>query len=339
MERDTAWERTMFRNREFRLFAIVFFLIAIITATLGFTINAAAGILIIFSCLAFGIAFLLFTKARYKRIAQISEKIDLVLHNTNYLFISELEEGELSILESEITKMTQLIEEQNSALKSEKKLLADSLADIAHQLRTPLTSANLILSLLEKTSDDHERKALLRENEELFIQMEWLINSLLKLSRLDAGIIIFQSVPVDVKSLIDTVIRPQLISIDLHNINLQIDIPAGMIIQGDASWLSEAFQNIIKNCIQSIPDSGRIEITCKDTSLYGEVTICDSGPGFAKEDIPHLFERFYRGKHESAAGYGIGLALCKMIITRHGGTITATNHPKGGALFCIRFPK
>ena len=112
-----------------------------------------------------------------------------------------------------------------------------------------------------------------------------------------------------------------------------------MIIQGDFGWLSEAIQNILKNCIESAGDNGKIEILCTDTPLFTEITIHDSGAGFKKGDLPHLFDRFYRGKSQNAAGFGIGLALCKMIITGQGGTVTAKNHPQGGALFTIHFLK
>ena len=139
-----------------------------------------------------------------------------MLHNADQIYISESEEGELSILQSEITKMTMRIREQNSALRKEKEHLADSLADIAHQLRTPLTSANLILSLLENASDENERKNLMRETEELFVQMDWLLTTLLKLSRLDAGIVVFQSVQVNVRELIKSAVHPFLISMELH---------------------------------------------------------------------------------------------------------------------------
>lgn len=329
----------MFRNRELRQFSVLFFLISIITIILGFIIHTAAGILCIISAAAFGTLFFLFTKARYKNIASLSEQIDLVLHNADCLYINESEEGELSILQSEIIKMTLRIREQNEALKKEKEHLADSLADIAHQLRTPLTSANLILSLLEKNPDENERRVLLRKTEELFVQMEWLINSLLKLSRLDAGIVVFQRIPIDINSLINTATRPFLISMELHNITLLINLPNEMIIHGDLNWLSEAIQNILKNCMQSTGDDGKIEIICTDTPLFGEIIIRDSGTGFEEKDLPHLFDRFYRGKNDNASGYGIGLALCKMIITRHNGTIIAKNDPKGGAIFRIRFPK
>jgi signal transduction histidine kinase len=329
----------MLRNREFRQFVILCSLITAAAIILGFAINTAAGILAIVSATAFGTAFFVFTKARYKSIAQISDQIDVVLHNVDHLYIGESDEGELSILQSEITKMTLRIREQNDALKKEKKYLADSLADIAHQLRTPLTSVNLILPLLANNSDENERKALMRETEELFVQMDWLLTSLLKLSRLDAGIVVFKSEKIDINNLICAALRPFIIPMELHNIDLQIDAPKGMIIQGDLGWLSEAIQNILKNSIESTGDNGKIEIVCMDNPLFIEIAIHDSGTGFDKEDLPCLFDRFYRGKNSSATGYGIGLALCKMIITRQGGIITAKNHSHGGALFSIRFPK
>ncbi|WP_312280450.1 HAMP domain-containing sensor histidine kinase [Oscillibacter sp.] len=329
----------MFRNREIRKFAVVFAAIAITFAAVGFVIQPAAGILVFASAAAFGTVFYVFTKARYQSIAQLSEQIDLVLHNADHLFIGEASEGELSILQSEITKMTLRIREQNDALKREKKHLSESMADIAHQLRTPLTSVNLILSLLENNADEKERKAMIRETKELFVQMDWLLTSLLKLSRLDAGIVVFQREKIDVHTLISSAVHPFLISMELHNIALQMDVPKGMFIQGDDRWLSEAIQNIFKNCMESAGDDGKITIACEDNPLFTEIMIHDSGAGFAKEDLPCLFDRFYRGKRAGATGYGIGLALCKTIIARQGGTITAKNHPQGGAVFTIRFAK
>lgn len=329
----------MLRNREFRQFAILFSLMAAVTIMLGFAINSTAGILAIASAAFYGTVFFAFTKARYKSIARISNQIDLVLHNADHLYIGESDEGELSILHSEITKMMLRIREQNDALRKEKEHLADSLADIAHQLRTPLTSANLILSLLANNPDENERKAFVRETEELLVRMDWLITSLLKLSRLDAGIVVFQREQLDVNNLICTALRPFLIPMELHDIDLQIDVSKGILIQGDSGWLSEAIQNILKNCIESTGENGKIEIASRSNPLFTEITIHDSGAGIEKEDLPCLFDRFYRGKNPNAAGYGIGLALCRMIITRQGGTITAKNHARGGAIFSIRFPK
>lgn len=329
----------MLRNREIRRFAVCFFAIAGLAAVLGFRIDTRAGWLCVGASSAFGALFLAVTKARYNRLARLSEQIDLVLHNTDCLYIQEEEEGELSILQSEIVKMTLRIREQNEALKREKEHLADALADIAHQIRTPLTSANLVLSLLEKNPDEKERRVLLHEAAELSAQMEWLVNSLLKLSRLDAGIAVFQKLPVAVDSLITAAARPFLIAMELHEITLRTEVPHGMTIQGDVNWLSEALQNILKNSMQSVGDGGWIAVTCRQTPLFDEIRIHDSGEGFAKDDLPHVFERFYRGRQENASGYGIGLAISRTVIIRHNGTITAKNHPQGGAVFTIRFLK
>ena len=329
----------MFRNRELRRFAALFVGIAAVATAVGFALHPAAGVLVLASTAAFGVVFWGFTRARYRRIAKLSEQIDRVLHQPGQLFISESDEGELSILQSEIAKMVLRIQEQNEALRREKNRLADSLADIAHQLRTPLTSANLTLSLLKNSAGEAERRALLRETEERFLQMDWLITSLLKLSRLDAGIVVFQRERVDVQDLIHTALRPFSIPMELHSIALRVDVPKGAVLWGDKGWLSEAMQNILKNCMESAGDHGSLEIACADTPLYTEITFRDNGAGIEPEALPRLFDRFYRGKNTDAAGYGIGLALCKTILVRQGGTITAKNHPQGGAVFSIRFPK
>lgn len=329
----------MFRNREVRRFAVLYLFMSAVATGLGFAINMAAGILAAVAAAAFGTAFFLFTRARYRKLAQISDQIDLVLHNADRLYIEEADEGELSILSSEIAKMTQRIREQNDALRKEKEHLAESLADIAHQLRTPLTSTNLILSLLDNHPGEAERKAFIREAEELLVRMDWLLTSLLKLSRLDAGIIALQKVPVDIGSLVSAAIRPLMIPMDLHDIAFEARVPQDVTIQGDSDWLSEAVQNILKNCMESMGSHGKIEIICEDTPLFTEIIIHDSGSGFQEADLPHLFDRFYRGKQADTTGYGIGLALSRMIINRQGGTVTARNHPQGGAVFALRFPK
>lgn len=329
----------MFRNKEIVQMSIGFCAITLVASIIGLFIHPLTCILIIFTSILFSIIFFYFTKSRYNSIIELSEKINLVLHNSDHLFISQADEGELSILANDITKMTIRIREQNHALMKEKVYLAESLADIAHQLRTPLTSANLILSRLKNNVEELERRKLLRDIQRLFDQMDWLITSLLKISRLDAGIISFEKEPLSVLDLIHQSLKPFQISMDLHNIEIITKIPDDTIVYGDMNWLSEAFQNVFKNSLECTKDGEKIEITCVDNPLYVEISIHDNGPGFNKEDIPFLFERFYRGKNTSTAGYGIGLALSKTIITQQGGTIVAQNHPLGGAVFTIRFPK
>lgn len=158
----------MFRNKEFRQFAGILAVITPIFAGAGFAVSTAAGRLVLASAAMFGLAFLLFTRARYQSIARISDQINRILHNEECLYIYDSEEGELSILQNGIMKMTLRIREQNTRLKKEKEHLADSLADIAHQLRTPLTSINLVLTLLEDCPDVRRRRELLRKAEPYF---------------------------------------------------------------------------------------------------------------------------------------------------------------------------
>lgn len=329
----------MFRNKEVKQFTGLLAVITVLSGAAGFVICRSAGILVLVTAGGFCAAFFGFTRARYDSIARISDQINLILHHEDRLYISNSEEGELSILQSEITKMTLRIREQNLRLREEKEHLADSLADIAHQLRTPLTSLNLILSLLENSPDKDERRELLHEAEELLVRMDWLITALLKLSRLDAGIVTFKKEWIHVKNLIYTALRPLQISLELHDITVKIDVSEETELLGDLDWLSEAVRNVIKNCMESAGDHGQIEIVCEDTLLYTEITIHDTGNGFEQEDLINLFERFYRGKNSKAAGYGIGLSLSKTVITRQGGMVTAENHPQGGAVFRIRFSK
>lgn len=137
--------------------------------------------------------------------------------------------------------------------------------------------------MLENSNDENELKKFKREAEELLLQMDWLITSLLKISRLDAGIVVFKSEEIDVNKLISTALRPFLISIELHNIDLQIRVEKGIVIHGDSGWLSEALQNIFKNCIESVGDNGRFQITCENNQLFTEIVIHDSGDGFKKK--------------------------------------------------------
>lgn len=133
--------------------------------------------------------------------------------------------------------------------------------------------------------------------------------------------------------------RPLEILLELHDITLSRDIPPEASLCVDPVWLAEALQNLLKNCAEHTPDGGKIDIICKDNPLYTGIVLHDSGSGFAPEDLPHLFERFYRGSTDDSTGYGIGLALCRSIVLRQGGTILAKNHPQGGAMFQLRFEK
>ena len=278
------------------------------------------------------------TYRRYRRIAALAENINQILHGDSSMDFDHYSEGELSILHSEIRKMTVRLREQRQKLTREKVYLADSLADISHQIRTPLTSINLLVGLLsEPRLTDERRQQLTHELYGLLSRIDWLITALLKISRLDAGTVQFKQETVRLETLLEKACSPLLIPIELRGQELILRAEGNFY--GDPAWTSEAVGNIVKNCMEHTPDGGKIEIEAAENALYSEIVIKDNGTGISPEDLPHIFERFYKGKDSDGKSFGIGLALSRMIITGQGGTVKAENRKPAGAMFTIRFYK
>ena len=302
-----------------------------------FSKTAAASVFVVSLFLI--VSFLVFTKNRYNRINTLTETIDKILHGNDKINIKSFGEGELSILESDVQKMLICLRDQKDKLEKDRTFLADSIADISHQLRTPLTSINLILSLIEAPDITEERRGeLLRELSKLITKTEYLVSVLLKISKLDAGTVQFEKKETDLDSLVRKSAEPLLIPMDIKNQRLSVHID-NVSLDCDSAWCLEAFGNILKNCTEHTSENGSITVTATDTPIFTEVVITDTGNGFDEEDIPHIFERFYKGKNSSKESFGIGLNLAKMIITAHNGTVKARNSQSGGAEFIIRFYK
>lgn len=285
------------------------------------------------------VSFFIFTKKRYNRLNALSETIDKILHGNDTINIKSYGEGELSMLESDVQKMLVRLRDQKDKLEKDRTFLADSIADISHQLRTPLTSINLILSLIEASDTTKERRdELLRELSKLITKTEYLVSVLLKISKIDAGTVQFEKKETDLYSLIKKSAEPLLIPMDIKNQKLSINAD-DISLNCDSAWCIEAFGNILKNCTEHTPENGEITVTATNTPIFTEIIITDTGSGFNEEDIPHIFERFYKGQNSSKESFGIGLNLAKMIITAHNGTVKAGNSQLGGAEFIIRFYK
>ena len=279
------------------------------------------------------------TYIRYKRIYDLSADIDRILHgNDMNLSFDKYHEGELAVLQSEIHKMTMRLREQRWQLEDDKRYLANALADISHQVRTPLTSINLLVGLLsEPNIPDERRRKLTHELLDLLLRIDWLITTLLKISKLDAGTVRFQQETISLNELIRKATDSLLIPIEIKEQNLYIN--ANGNFTGDVSWTVEAISNIVKNCVEHTPNGGEIRIEAGENSLFAEIVISDSGSGIAQEDLPHIFERFYKSKNAGDKNFGIGLSLTRMIITNQNGVIKAENNAAKGALFTIRFYK
>ena len=270
-------------------------------------------------------------------ISQSSE--DVLEGDYNTPDFSNFTEGDISQFYFTYTKMVTAIKQSRDKELKEKEFLQDLIADISHQLKTPLTSINLILSLLQASDITEERRnELLRELSSLITKTEYLVSVLLKLSRLDAGTVKFEKKENVLSRIIEKAAEPILIPMDIKNQKLITEV-GNISLNCDYGWCIEAFGNILKNCAEHTPENGVVTVRAADTPIYTEIIISDTGNGFDEEDIPHLFERFYKGKSSSKDSFGIGLNLAGMIISAHNGKISAENAPSGGAKFTIRFYK
>lgn len=328
----------IFRNKEVLKDFFLHISISVVFTFLAWCFNSDCGFATLFVCIVFTLVHFISTYRRYKRISDMAMDINKILHGADKIHFDKYSEGELAVLQSEIYKMTVRLREQKQNLINDKTYLADSLADISHQIRTPLTSINLLVQFLSEPDITDERKQkLIRELYELLSRIDWLITSLLKLSKLDAGVVRFNNETVSLKELIDKSCAPVAIAAELRG--QIIDINAKGNFSGDISWTAEALGNIVKNCMEHSPDGGKIEITAKENPLFTEIVIRDNGSGMEKEDLPHIFERFYKGKNSGDKSFGIGLALSRMIITGQKGTVKAENADPVGAIFTVRFYK
>ncbi len=271
-------------------------------------------------------------RRRRKRLEELTvylESVNLSGEGT----ILQRKEDEFSLLEDEIYKtVTTLYRTRETALAA-KKNYAENLENIAHQLKTPITAASVSLQLLQEQAERSHCENIRRQLERL----NTLEEALLQLSRIDSGTLKLQRVQVDVFTVL-TLASDMLCELAAQK-RITVAVPEGecAMIRGDMDWTLEAFCNLMKNCMEHTPEGGTVSCEYSQNPLYTEVRIWDNGEGFAEEDLPYLFQRFYRGKNASGTGIGIGLALSKAIVELQNGTITARNLHGGGACFEIRF--
>lgn len=327
-----------FHNKELQRGLWLLVAIAVIMTMVGFCISPICGYLVLLVCILISGVHLFTEFYRYRRLQKLSNDLDNLLIGGTPLPIREYEEGELSILANQIQKITLCLTEASETVKADKVYLADSLADISHQLRTPLTAMNLTATMLRSKELSTEwRIELARELQSLLTRTDWLVESLLKLSKLNAGTVDLAKDAVSVKSLIDRASEPLGIPMDLRNQRLTVQCTDERFT-GDLIWSAEALGNILKNCMEHTPDGGTITVTAEEPALFTQITVEDTGPGFSEKDIPHLFERFYKGSNASESSYGIGLALARTVISAQNGTVQAMNGSHG-AKFVIKFYK
>lgn len=283
------------------------------------------------------VIFMILTDRRYRALANMAANLDRVLAGERDIRLRDMSEGELAILSSEIDKVIARLNLTVDELQAEKLALSDALADISHQLKTPLTSiaisTELIRDRLSARGDSEDLVERLRLIQTLQARVEDLVSALLKLARIDAGVIKLVCGDVDARELVRKSFEPLAIAFDIADVRFSADVQDGASYEGDLTWSVEALENILKNCMEHTPAGGCVSMRVTEDVLACRIRIEDTGPGIAESDLPHIFERFYRGSRDAnaapsevnPAGVGIGLALSKSLVTAQGGTLTAEN--------------
>lgn len=292
-------------------------------------------------CIAFGLAFAVlflgYLKIQKKQTMDIAKRIERINLGDYSLQIDRNSEDELSLLDNQIYRTAVKFREQAENSRKDKENLQKSLSDISHQLKTPLTS---IIVMVENILDDDDmpleiRREFLNDIKHNTNTISFLVQSLLKLSKLDAEAVKFRYEQVEVKSIVDECIKNTAVMAEILGVRLETDCN-DIILNCDRKWLCEAVTNIIKNCIEH-SQNGNIKITADQNKLYTKISIKDNGSGITKEDLPHIFERFYKGKNSSDDSVGIGLSLAKTIIEKQGGYISVSSELNKGSEFVIKF--
>lgn len=275
------------------------------------------------------------TQAAKKRVQELTAYLNRMMTG-QYDTMPQASEDLFSPLEDSIYKGVVLLREEREQAQRARQNLADNLANLSHQLKTPVASMQLTSALIKKHVQDQQAVADTCQMEDQLEHFQRLVAALLTLSKLDAGMLPLEHTEFDLEEMLIDAVQPFVGQIEAHEIHFSIHGAEGITVIGDFSWYSEAVGNIIKNCMEHTPHRGKISITCQDNPIYTEIVIQDNGDGIAEADLPHLFERFYRGANSPKDSAGIGLALAKSIVEKENGVIIAENAETGGARFRIK---
>lgn len=283
----------------------------------------------------------LYQRRRNQKVDEFVQYIRRIEQGVYHIPLDENEEEELSELKNELYKITVMLRETAELSKKQKRALSDSVSDISHQLKTPLTSCLILLDNMAESTHMEEgtRRQFLAEITRQLTSVNWLVQVLLKLSRLDAGVVELKEEEIRIQQLLEQAIDKVALLAEWKEISIQVSGEMQAVIRGDERWLQEAFINLIKNAIEHSPAKSEIQITVEDNQVYTGVRIRDYGCGISMEEQKHIFERFYRSSAAKEDSVGIGLALAQEIIKRGNGSLTVESEVGQGTTFLIKFLK
>lgn len=338
---DINWEIFMIRRKEIQhliLIEIIFLFFLLILLFIE-KITLPNALLVLFTILGCDVLFFYILYKESRQIEKLSLDMNRILNGDYSIGIRDYEEGDISNLKSDIDQMTIKLKEQTEQSRKDKKYLEEILSDISHQIKTPLTSMYVMndLFLEDNTMNEEVRREFLLKNRSQLERIEWLVASLLKMSRLDSGTETLKRRTIPSRDLIQSVVEPLKIPIELKKQLLEINYQKDPVLFVDPNWTREALLNILKNAHEHTEENGTLKIEVTETPIYYEITISDTGSGISKEALPHIFERFYKGSGNGES-IGIGLHMAKKIITMQEGEIRAIPLKKG-TKFEIRFYK
>ncbi|EZH65677.1 histidine kinase [Bacillaceae bacterium JMAK1] len=330
----------MYRNREFRIFIGWQILVGSVAIGTSLLLPRFSLFIVIALAVVMIVSFIAFTKKRYRHIEQLSTYLKEINAGSYSLDVRDNEEGELSILKNDIYKVTSRLAEYNVDLEEDRKKLTEAISDISHQLKTPITSMTVMADLLQGSELTTERRvAFTKTIQHQLERMDWLVTSLLKLSKIDAGTIEFKREKVPVESIITDALNPLLIPIEVKGITLDIEGLEDGVLSADYNWTKEAVINILKNAVEHTGNGGIVSIQYNENAIYQEIRIRDSGEGISAKDLPYIFKRFYKGLNAGENSVGIGLAMAQNIVTKQHGDIEVTSQEGIGTTFSIKFYK
>lgn len=330
----------MIRNREIQILLLVMGSISFIAVAVASFFSVAAAIIVFVTSILLTASCIFFTNWRYREIEKLSSFLRKITAGDYSLDLRDNREGELSILKNDIYKVTMMLSEQGALLKQDKIRLMDAISDISHQLKTPLTSMTVMADLLSEENLPAAKRSEFVHNIQVQLErIEWLVSSLLKISKIDAGTVQFKKDSIQVEKLIQRALEPVMIPIDIKEQTVSITGEKTATFCGDFNWTVEALINILKNCVEHTGEGGKIDITYSENTLFTEIVIEDSGKGILKEDLPYIFKRFYKGKNASEESIGIGLAMAHSIVTGQNGAVDVQSNPGKGTQFHLKFYK
>lgn len=276
-----------------------------------------------------------------KKINEITKYIEEINRGNYKLNIEENTEDELSILKNELYKITIMLKEIAENSQKDKTTLKDSLSDISHQIKTPITSILIMLDniLSDENMPEDIKKDFIKDIKREIINIKFLVESILKLSKIDSNSIKFIKKEVFIKDIINEAVKNVSMLSELKNIEIIVSGDDSIKTICDLKWQVEAITNILKNCIEHSYENRKIYINYNQNNMYTELKIEDNGTGIDAKDLPHIFERFYKGKNSSSDSVGIGLALSKSIIESNNGYIQVDSKLNKGTTFIIKYLK